>query len=52
MDPSNDIREFLVSLRAKLSPKQAHLPAFGPNGPVNGLAREVLVILAGSSAEY
>ena len=52
MDPSNDIREFLVSRRAKLTPEQAGLPAYGSNRRVKGLRREEVAMLAGISAEY
>jgi transcriptional regulator with XRE-family HTH domain len=52
MDPSNDIREFLVSRRAKLTPEQAGLAAYGSNRRVKGLRREEVAMLAGISAEY
>ncbi len=52
MDPRNDIREFLVSRRAKITPEQAGLPAYGSNRRVKGLRREEVAMLAGISAEY
>lgn len=52
MDPSNDIREFLVSRRARITPEQAGLPAYGSNRRVKGLRREEVAMLAGISAEY
>src|ERR687892_2870375 len=52
MDPTNDIREFLVSRRARITPEQAGLPAYGANRRVKGLRREEVALLAGISAEY
>lgn len=52
MDPRNDIREFLVSRRARITPEQAGLPAYGSNRRVKGLRREEVAMLAGISAEY
>lgn len=52
MDPRNDIREFLVSRRARITPQQAGLPAYGGNRRVKGLRREEVALLAGISAEY
>ena len=52
MDPRNDIREFLVSRRARITPEQAGLAAYGRNRRVNGLRREEVAMLAGISAEY
>jgi transcriptional regulator with XRE-family HTH domain len=52
MDPRNDIREFLVSRRARITPEQAGLPAYGGNRRVKGLRREEVALLAGISAEY
>jgi transcriptional regulator with XRE-family HTH domain len=52
MDPRNDIREFLVSRRARITPEQAGLPAYGSNRRVKGLRREEAAMLAGISAEY
>ncbi len=52
MDPRNDIREFLVSRRARIAPAQAGLHAYGGNRRVKGLRREEVALLAGISAEY
>jgi transcriptional regulator with XRE-family HTH domain len=52
MDPRNDIREFLVSRRARITPKEAGLSAYGTNRRVKGLRREEVALLAGISAEY
>lgn len=52
MDPGNDIREFLVSRRARINPDQAGLPAYGSNRRVKGLRREEVAMLAGISVEY
>ncbi len=52
VDPRNDIREFLTSRRAKITPEQAGLPAYGHNRRVNGLRREEAAMLAGISVEY
>jgi transcriptional regulator with XRE-family HTH domain len=52
MERSNDIREFLVSRRAKITPDQAGLPVYGSNRRVQGLRREEVAMLAGISVEY
>lgn len=52
MDPKNDIREFLTSRRAKITPEQAGLPAYGSRRRVSGLRREEAAMLAGISVEY
>ncbi|MDF2443797.1 MAG: hypothetical protein JWR01_2000 [Subtercola sp.] len=52
MDGQNDIREFLISRRAKLTPGQAGLPDFGGRRRVEGLRREEVAILAGVSTQY
>jgi transcriptional regulator with XRE-family HTH domain len=52
MDPSTDVREFLASRRARITPDQAGLPAYGGNRRVKGLRREEVALLAGISAEY
>jgi len=51
MDNRAEVREFLVSRRAKLTPEQAGLPA-GPNRRVAGLRRTEVAVLAGVSVEY
>ncbi|ALE05747.1 XRE family transcriptional regulator [Arthrobacter sp. ERGS1:01] len=52
MDPRNEIREFLSSRRAKITPAQAKLPAYGGNRRVAGLRREEVAMLAGVSVDY
>ena len=52
MGPTNDIREFLVSRRARITPDQAGLPAYGARRRVTGLRREEVALLAGISVEY
>ncbi|MEV1025861.1 helix-turn-helix transcriptional regulator [Streptomyces sp. NPDC050264] len=52
MDTAHDIRDFLASRRAKLTPQQAGLPAFGSNRRVPGLRREEVALLAGVSIDY
>jgi hypothetical protein len=37
IDTANDIREFLISRRAKITPEQAGLPAYGSSRRVQGL---------------
>jgi transcriptional regulator with XRE-family HTH domain len=51
MDNRAEVREFLMSRRAKLTPEQAGLPA-GPNRRVAGLRRTEVAVLAGVSVEY
>ena len=54
VDPSTDIRDFLISRRARISPGQAGLPDFGYGGKrrVQGLRREEVAMLSGISVEY
>ena len=52
MDPRDDIRQFLVTRRARITPDQAGLPAYGTNRRVEGLRREEVAMLAGISVEY
>ncbi|MBD1539169.1 MULTISPECIES: helix-turn-helix transcriptional regulator [Pseudarthrobacter] len=51
MDNRAEVREFLVSRRAQVSPQQVGLPA-GANRRVKGLRRSEVAILAGLSVEY
>ncbi|MCC4907665.1 helix-turn-helix transcriptional regulator [Microbacterium sp. cx-59] len=51
MDNNSEVREFLMSRRAKVSPEQVGLPA-GPNRRVAGLRRTEVAVLAGVSVEY
>jgi len=48
----NDIREFLATRRARITPQQAGLPAYGGNRRVAGLRREEVAMLAGVSVDY
>jgi transcriptional regulator with XRE-family HTH domain len=52
VDTSSDIREFLTSRRAKITPAAAGLPDFGGRRRVQGLRREEVALLAGISVEY
>ncbi|HEU5484072.1 MAG TPA: helix-turn-helix transcriptional regulator [Microlunatus sp.] len=53
MDHRREIREFLVSRRARITPQQAGLPAWGgTNRRVPGLRREEVALLAGVSIDY
>lgn len=52
MDHRTEIREFLSTRRARLSPEQAGLPAYGGNRRVKGLRREEVALLAGISVDY
>src|SRR5438105_2463968 len=48
----DEIREFLASRRARITPEQAGLPVYGGNRRVTGLRREEVALLAGISVEY
>jgi hypothetical protein len=52
MDNGNELRDFLTSRRAKITPEQAGLPAYGGNRRVAGLRREEVALLAGVSIDY
>lgn len=52
MSHVEDVREFLSSRRARLTPEQAGLPAYGGNRRVKGLRREEVALLAGVSVDY
>lgn len=52
MDLRNEIREFLGSRRARITPEQAQLPTYGGNRRVKGLRREEVAMLAGVSVDY
>jgi transcriptional regulator with XRE-family HTH domain len=52
MDVPTEIREFLSSRRARITPEQAGLPAYGGNRRVKGLRREEVAMLAGVSVDY
>ncbi|MGW7517697.1 helix-turn-helix domain-containing protein [Streptomyces sp. NPDC054796] len=51
MDNREEVREFLTSRRAKITPRQAGLPA-GPRRRVPGLRRSEVAALADVSVEY
>jgi transcriptional regulator with XRE-family HTH domain len=48
----DEIREFLTSRRARITPEQAGLPWYGNNRRVPGLRREEVALLAGVSVDY
>ena len=52
MDSKAEIRQFLASRRAKITPEQAGLPVFGGHRRVAGLRREEVALLAGVSVDY
>lgn len=52
MDNRAEVRDFLSSRRAKLTPQQAGLVAYGANRRVAGLRREEVAMLAGVSVDY
>jgi transcriptional regulator with XRE-family HTH domain len=51
-DQRTQVREFLASRRARITPEQAGLPAYGGNRRVKGLRREEVALLAGVSIDY
>jgi len=52
-DVRGEIREFLSTRRARISPEQAGLPVYGGDRRrVSGLRREEVAVLAGISIEY
>jgi transcriptional regulator with XRE-family HTH domain len=52
VDNRSDVREFLSSRRARITPDKSGLPAYGGNRRVPGLRREEVALLAGVSADY
>jgi transcriptional regulator with XRE-family HTH domain len=52
MDTRNDLREFLTTRRARLTPDQIGLPDYGGRRRVPGLRREEVALVAGMSIEY
>jgi PAS domain-containing protein len=52
MSTASEIREFLTSRRARITPAQAGLPSVGRNRRVKGLRREEVAVLADISVEY
>lgn len=47
-----DVREFLTTRRARVTPEESGLPTFGDRRRVPGLRREEVAMLAGVSADY
>jgi transcriptional regulator with XRE-family HTH domain len=52
MADRNEIREFLTTRRARITPEQAGLPVYGGSRRVAGLRREEVALLAGVSVDY
>jgi transcriptional regulator with XRE-family HTH domain len=52
MTNQSDVREFLSTRRARVTPQSAGLPMFGGNRRVPGLRREEVALLAGVSVDY
>jgi transcriptional regulator with XRE-family HTH domain len=52
VDTRRDLREFLATRRARITPQQAGLPTYGGHRRVPGLRREEVALLAGVSVEY
>ena len=52
VDNRSEIREFLATRRARITPQQAGLTLYGGNRRVAGLRREEVAMLAGVSVDY
>ena len=52
VDNRREVREFLASRRARITPQQAGLPLYGTKRRVPGLRREEVALLAGVSTDY
>lgn len=52
MDNRTEVREFLASRRARITPEAAGLPFYGGNRRVPGLRREEVAMLARMSVDY
>lgn len=52
MDHRAETRDFLTTRRARITPAQAGLPAYGTSRRVPGLRREEAAMLAGVSVDY
>ena len=52
MDHRSEIRDFLTTRRARITPQQAGLPVYGTSRRVPGLRREEAAMLAGVSVDY
>jgi transcriptional regulator with XRE-family HTH domain len=52
VDATSEIREFLTTRRARITPDHVGLPVYGDNRRVPGLRREEVALLAGVSVDY
>jgi transcriptional regulator with XRE-family HTH domain len=52
MSSANEVREFLMSRRANVTPAEVGLPVFSDDRRVPGLRREEVALLAGLSTDY
>ncbi|WAH95298.1 helix-turn-helix transcriptional regulator [Arthrobacter sp. MMS18-M83] len=52
MDNRTEVRDFLTSRRARVTPEQAGIPVYGGHRRVKGLRREEVAMLAGVSVDY
>lgn len=52
MDTKDEIRQFLATRRARITPERAGLPTYGETRRVKGLRREEVALLAGVSVDY
>lgn len=52
IDTKAEVRQFLATRRARITPDQAGLPTYGENRRVKGLRREEVALLAGVSVDY
>jgi transcriptional regulator with XRE-family HTH domain len=52
MDNRSEVRDFLTTRRARITPEAAGLPLYGINRRVPGLRREEVAMLAGVSTDY
>jgi transcriptional regulator with XRE-family HTH domain len=52
VDNRSEVRDFLASRRARITPERAGLPIYGGHRRVPGLRREEVALLAGVSVDY
>ncbi|MDY7101197.1 MAG: helix-turn-helix transcriptional regulator [Actinomycetota bacterium] len=52
MTTNDEVKDFLSSRRARITPDEAGLPTYGGNRRVPGLRREEVALLAGVSVDY
>jgi transcriptional regulator with XRE-family HTH domain len=52
VDNRSEVRDFLATRRARITPEEAGLPVYGGHRRVPGLRREELAMLAGVSVDY